>query len=315
MTITDPTFLSDPAATAVRSDAPPGAAGPASSGANGSGPLVRQLDPVGLTRVGSDGRRRRRTARVPRWVRRLSGPVLIVAIWQIVSEAGYLDPRTLAPPSTVLSTGWDLISSGELQEHLLVSLQRVLIGLAIGVAVGLTLAIVAGLFRIGEDLVDPTIQVLRATPVVAITPLIILWLGIGEAPKVAMIAIGVAFPIYINTYAAIRGVDSKLAETATTFGVDRVGFVKDVMIPGAVPGFLVGLRFSLAIAWLILVFSEQINANSGIGYLMNEARAFFRTDIIVVGLVIYGVLGLLSDAIVRLLERRLLSWRRGFEGR
>jgi len=276
--------------------------------------VVTSPGPVELTRVGNSGRRRRRGPQIPRWIRRLAGPVLIIAIWQLVSEAGYLDPRTLAPPSTVLSTGWDLISSGELQEHLWVSLQRVVIGLAIGVAVGLTLAIVSGLFRIGEDLVDPTIQVLRATPVVAITPLIILWLGIGEAPKVAMIAIGVTFPVYINTYAAIRGVDSKLAETATTFGVDRIGFIKDVMIPGAVPGFLVGLRFSLAIAWLILVFSEQINANSGIGYLMNEARAFFRTDIIVVGLVIYGVLGLLSDAIVRLLERRLLSWRRGFEG-
>ena len=302
MTITEPTPTGFPASPDDRAAA--------ASTAPDTSP---RLDPVGLTRVG-DARRRRRSWHVPRWVRRLSGPVLIVAIWQIVSEAGYLDPRTLAPPSTVLSTGWDLISSGELQEHLLISLQRVLIGLALGVAVGLTLAIVAGLFRIGEVLVDPTIQVLRATPVVAITPLIILWLGIGEAPKVAMIAIGVAFPVYINTYAAIRGVDSKLAETATTFGVTKLGFVKDVMIPGAVPGFLVGLRFSLAIAWLILVFSEQINASSGIGYLMNEARAFFRTDIIVVGLIIYGVLGLVSDAIVRLLERRLLSWRRGFEG-
>jgi sulfonate transport system permease protein len=282
---------------------------PLPAGTRGA-PPARPLDQVELTRVGDAGRRRRRGPQIPRWIRRLAGPVLIIAIWQLVAEAGYLDPRTLAAPSTVLSTGLDLNRSGELQEHLWVSLQRVVIGVAVGVA----LAVVSGLFRIGEDLVDPTIQVLRATPVVAITPLIILWLGIGEAPKVAMIAIGVTFPVYINTYAAIRGVDSKLAETATTFGVDRLGFIKDVMIPGAVPGFLVGLRFSLAIAWLILVFSEQINASSGIGYLMNEARAFFRTDIIVVGLVIYGVLGLLSDAIVRFLERRLLSWRRGFEG-
>lgn len=272
-------------------------------------PLPPQLVDVTALR-----RNRRRRIQVPRWIRRLSGPVLLLLVWQVASSIGLLDPKTLAPPSDVADTFWELASSGRLATDLWVSLQRVLFGLAIGVSVGLFLALVAGLFRLGEDLVDSTMQVLRATPVLAIVPLIILWLGIGEEAKIALIAIGVVFPVYINTYASIRGVDDKLVETATTFGVSRIGLVRAVIVPGALPGFLVSLRFALAIAWLVLVISEQVNATSGIGYLMNNARTFARTDIIVVGLIIYGILGLLSDVLVRFLERRLLSWRRSFNG-
>lgn len=151
-------------------------------------------------------------------------------------------------------------------------------------------------------------------PVLGLLPLIIIWFGIGEAPKIALVAIGTAFPIYLNTYAGIRGVDAKLVEAATTFGVSRWALVRHVIVPGAVPNFLVGLRFSLTGAWLIMIVAEQVNARSGLGFLTNEARTWFRTDIIVLCLVIYGLLGLLSDAIVRLLERRLLGWRRGFVG-
>jgi sulfonate transport system permease protein len=144
--------------------------------------------------------------------------------------------------------------------------------------------------------------------------LVIIWFGIGEEPKVALVAIGTAFPIYVNTYAGIRNVDAKLVETATTFGVSKWGLIRHVVLPGAVPSFLVGLRFSLTGAWLIMIVAEQINAKSGIGFLMNEARTWFRTDIIVLGLAIYGLLGLLTDGLVRFLERTLLGWRRGFSG-
>lgn len=257
---------------------------------------------------------RRTRRRLPRGLRRLCGPALLVLLWWVASATGSLDPRTLAPPGDVVGAFGDLWSSGRLQEHLWASLQRVAWGLSIGITAGVTLAVVSGLFRLGEDLLDSSIQVLRSIPVLALTPLLILWLGIGEEPKIAMVAIGVTFPVYVNTYAAIRGVDLKLVETAATFGLGRVGLVRHVILPGAVPGFLVGLRFALAVGWLILVVSEQINATSGVGYLMNDARAQFRTDIILVGLVIYGVLGLLSDALVRFLERSLLAWRRGFDG-
>src|SRR5690606_9825898 len=154
----------------------------------------------------------------------------------------------------------------------------------------------------------------RAVPVLGLLPLVIIWFGIGEAPKLALVAIGTAFPVYVNTHAGIRGVDAKLVEAATTFGLRRAALIRHVVLPGAVPGFLVGLRFALTGAWLIMIVAEQINAKTGIGFLVSEARAWFRTDIIVLGLAIYGVLGLVTDGIVRLLERALLSWRRGFTG-
>lgn len=247
-------------------------------------------------------------------VRRLLGPLLLLAAWQAASSLQLVSPRVLAAPSTVLTTGWDLVKDGELQRHLWVSLGRVTRGLTIGVSAGLVLALVAGLFRIAEDLLDPPIQMLRTLPILALVPLFILWFGIGETPKVALVALGTMFPIYLNTYAGIRGIDNKLVEAATTLSLSRAQLILHVVLPGALPGALVGLRYSLGIAWLILVISEQINATAGIGYLMTNAREFLRTDIIVVGLVIYSLLGLLTDAFVRILERRVLVWRVAFAG-
>jgi sulfonate transport system permease protein len=232
----------------------------------------------------------------------------------VASSTGLLDSRTLASPAQALTAGRHLAATGELQTHLWVSLQRVLWGLAFGVSAGLGLAVVSGTSRLGEDLLDSTVQLLRGIPVLALTPLLIIWLGINEQPKVAMVALAVTFPIYLNTYGAIRGVDAKLVETAQVFGVGRWGLVRDVILPGALAGFLVGLRYALAVAWLVLVISEQINATSGVGYLMMQARLAFRTDVIVVGLFIYGFLGIASDLIVRALEARFLGWRRGFTG-
>lgn len=266
-----------------------------------------------LSEAWPDARRTHRRS-LPRPVRRLVGPLAVVAVWQVLCSTGVVSARTLAPPSDVVAAGWELLQTGELQEHLLVSLRRAMLGLAGGTAAGVSLALVAGLFRRGDDLIDPTIQVLRSIPVLGLLPLFIIWFGIGEEPKLALVAVGTAFPIYINTYAGIRGVDAKLVETATTFGVGRLGLIREVVLPGAVPGFLVGFRFALTGSWLIMIIAEQINARSGLGYLMNEARAWFRTDIIVLGLAIYGLLGLVTDGVVRLLERRLLAWRRGFTG-
>lgn len=262
-----------------------------------------------------------RPARSPQWrpsrrllPRRFLGPVALVLVWHAASSLGLLDPRTLPSPVTILGTGRDLLATGELEAALAVSLGRVAAGLSIGIAVGLLLALVAGLFRLGEDLVDSTMHVLRTLPVLALVPLLIVWLGIGEAPKIALIAIATTFPIYLNTFAAIRSVEDRYVEAATVLGLDRAGIVRHVILPGAMPGFLTGLRFSVSIAWLLLIVGEQINARAGLGYLMNQAREFFQIDVIVVGLVVYGILGLLGDAVVRMLERSLLGWRRNFRG-
>jgi sulfonate transport system permease protein len=247
-------------------------------------------------------------------LRRAIGPLALLLLWQVASSTGLISTRVLAAPTTVLEAAWVLLSTGELQNHLWVSLGRVARGLGIGVSLGLVLALVSGLFRLGEELLDPSIQMLRTLPVLALVPLFILWFGIGETPKVALVALGTLFPVYLNTYAGIRGIDSKLVEAASTVSLGRWGLIWHVILPGALPSTLVGLRYSLGVAWLILVISEQINATAGIGYLMTNAREFLRTDVIVVGLVVYGLLGLSTDALVRAVERRVLGWRVAFAG-
>ena len=246
-----------------------------------------------------------------RWAggRRFVSPLVLVLLWQAASVTGLLSPRTLAAPTTILLTAWDLLVSGQLLWHILVSLARVLAGLGIGVAAATLLALASGLSRLGEDLVDAPVQMLRTLPFLALVPLFILWFGIGEAPKVALVALGAAFPLYLNLFAGIRGVEPRLVEMGRVFGLDRLGLVRHVILPGALPSALVGLRHSLGVAWLSLVVAEQVNASSGIGYLISDARDFMRTDVILVCLALYALLGLGADGLVRLLERRLLAWR------
>ncbi|MFB7830192.1 ABC transporter permease [Streptomyces sp. NPDC056056] len=255
-----------------------------------------------------------RTPTVPRWLRRAVGPVLLLALWQTLSTTGVLPADALASPGTIARAGGELIGDGTLPTAMGVSLRRVAAGLLIGGIVGIALALASGLSRLGEDLVDAPVQMLRTVPWVGLIPLLIIWLGIGEAPKVALIALGVAFHLYLNVYAGIRGVDAQLVEAGQSLGLGRWGLVRHVVLPGALPGAMTGLRYSLATAWLALVFGESINADAGIGFLMNQAREFFRTDVIVVCLVVYAFLGLLADALVRTLERLLLQWRPTFTG-
>ncbi|WP_409235379.1 ABC transporter permease [Streptomyces sp. PA5.6] len=256
-----------------------------------------------------------RRARVPRWLRRTSGPLALLALWQILSATGVLAGDVLASPGTVARVAGDLIENGSLQNAMGVSLQRVALGLLFGTVVGTALALVSGLFRIGEDLVDASVQMLRTVPFVGLIPLFIIWFGIGEAPKIAIITLGVSFPLYLNVYAGIRGVDAQLIEAGESLGLSRWGLVRHVILPGALPGAMTGLRYSLGISWLALVFAEQVNADAGLGFLMVQARDFLRTDVIVVCLVVYAFLGLTADFVVRILERLLLQWRPTFTGR
>lgn len=235
-------------------------------------------------------------------------------LWQVLSASGVLHPDVLASPGTIASTAAGLVSDGTLPSAMLVSVQRVLVGLVLGGIAGVALALASGLSRLGEDLVDATVQMLRSIPWVGVIPLFIIWLGIGEAPKIALIALGVAFHLYLNVYAGIRGVDAQLVEAGSSLGLGRWGLVRHVVLPGALPGAMTGLRYSLATAWLALVFGESVNADDGIGFLMNQAREFFRTDVIVVCLIVYALLGLLADFLVRTLERLLLQWRPTFTG-
>lgn len=245
------------------------------------------------------------------WLRVLT-PLSLLVLWQVGCSTGFISPRTLAAPSQVIASFFQLASDGALQHHLLVSLGRVAKGMTVALLVGGSLALAAGLSRLGEYLIDAPMQMLRTLPVLALIPFFILWFGIGELPKVALVAVAAVFPIYLMFYAGVRGVDPKLVELATIIGLSRGALVRHVILPGALPTALVGVRYALGVSWLILVAAEQVNATSGIGYLMNDARDFMRIDIMVVGLLIYALLGLLIDLLVRWLERRLLSWRPSF---
>jgi sulfonate transport system permease protein len=247
------------------------------------------------------------------WLRALS-PLALLALWQIGCATGFISSRTLAAPSQVIASFMDLTADGALQHHLIVSLGRVAKGMAVALLVGGCLALAAGLSRAGEYIIDAPMQMLRTLPVLALIPFFIIWFGIGEVPKVALVAVAAVFPIYLTLYAGIRGVDPKLVELAKVIGLSRRGLIRHVILPGALPTALVGVRYSLGISWLILVAAEQVNATSGIGYLMNDARDFMRIDILVVGLLIYACLGLVVDIFVRWLERRLLGWRPSFVG-
>ncbi len=240
-----------------------------------------------------------------RWV----SPLLLLLLWEAGARSGVIPQHTLAAPSAVFATLLSMIASGELPSNLLVSFGRVVLGLGIGVSLGVALARVAGLSRPGEAALDSPVQVLRTLPTLALSPLFIVWFGIGETPKVALIAFGTVFPVYLNLYNGIRGVDVRLVDMARSFGLSRLDIIFNVILPGALPSLLVGLRYALSVAVLILVVAEQINATAGLGFLINNARDFMRTDIIVVCLIVYAVLGLAADFLVRVVEARALAWR------
>jgi sulfonate transport system permease protein len=250
--------------------------------------------------------------RVPRTVLKMISPVLLLILWQVASSAGWLSDNTLASPSRVLAKARELIGTGELESAIAASAGRVGLGLLFGLSAAVLFAVLSGLFRWGEDIVDAPIQMLRTIPVVGLIPLLIIWFGIGEEPKVILIALGVFFPLYLNLFAGIRGTDPALVEAGQTVGLSRWGLIVNVILPSALPSGLVGLRYSIGVSWLILVFAETINATSGIGFLINQARDFYETDTIVLCLVLYALLGLIADLLVRGLERVLLSWRPTF---
>ncbi|MBW8486620.1 ABC transporter permease [Actinomadura parmotrematis] len=277
---------------------------PAGAPASAAGPPV----PAARRRAAARSRSLARTAR------RLSGLVIVLAAWQAGASAGLLGSTTPSPAQVVAAAG-RLVESGELAANLGVSLLRVLKGLAIGLSAGLVLGLAAGLARLGEDLVDAPVQAVRMLPHLALVPLFIIWFGIGETSKVSLIAVGVVFPLYINVFHGIRGVDERLVESARSCGVGRFGLITKVVLPGALPQILVGLRQALGVAWLSLVVAEQSATSAGIGYLINQATQFMRTDEVFVVLVVYALLGLATDLLVRAVERRALAWRRGLVAR
>ncbi len=240
-------------------------------------------------------------------------PVLLAAAWQLASSLGWLSTRVLPAPLDVVTAFWQLAISGELWTHAQVSAVRALLGLAIGGGLGLLLGLLTGSARFFETLLDSSIQMVRNIPALALIPLVILWFGIDEAAKLFLIAVAVFFPVYLNTFHGIRNVDPGLIEMGRTYGLSRWGLYTQVILPGALSSILVGLRFSLGLMWVILIVAETISAQSGIGYLTMNAREFLQTDVVLVGILLYALLGKLADVFARALERHWLRWHPGYQ--
>jgi sulfonate transport system permease protein len=241
-------------------------------------------------------------------------PLVLLVSWEVLAQAGWLSPQVLPAPSKVLMTAFKLAISGSLLNDLGVSMLRAAAGFAIGGGVGFALGTLVGFSRTAEALIDRSVQMIRAIPFLALLPLVIVWFGVGEAEKIFLVSLGVCFPIYINTTLGIRQVDPKLLELGRVQGLGTWQLIRRIILPGALPSILTGVRYSLATAWLALVVAETIGAQSGLGFLAMDAREFLRTDVIVLTIVIYALIGVAADSIARLLERRLLAWHPNYGG-
>lgn len=253
--------------------------------------------------------------RLPSWIVVLTTPLFLLLLWWLVTETGLVRAQALPSPLHLIETAVEMTAEGELGEAIAVSFRRAILGTALGAGVGLALGLFSGLSRWGEDLVDAPMQMVRALPWAGMMPVFVIWFGIDEASKIALVALATVFPLYINTFTGIRGVDTRLVEATTTLGLSRAGRARHALLPGAMPGVFTGLRYALGSAWIALVFAEQVNATSGIGYLIASGREMLQTDEVMVALVIYALIGIFVDVIVRLLEKGTLRWRATYSGR
>ena len=240
-------------------------------------------------------------------------PLAVLLIWEIAARSGALSTRVLPEPLAVVRAAWSLIESGEMWADVRVSTWRALSGFAIGGGIGLLLGLATGLFRPAETALDSTVQMVRNIPALAMIPLVILWFGIGEEAKVFLVALGVFFPVYVNTFHGIRSVDANLVEMARSYGLKGFALYREVILPGALPSILVGVRFALGLMWVTLIVAETISAQSGIGYMTMNAREFLQTDVVVVGILLYAALGKLADWLAKSLERVALRWHPAYQ--
>ena len=240
-------------------------------------------------------------------------PLLILLAWETAARSGVLSTRVLPEPLAVVKAAWSLIQSGEMWADVKVSTWRAVSGFTIGGGIGLVLGLATGLFKPVEIALDSTVQMIRNIPALAMIPLVILWFGIEEQAKVFLVALGVFFPVYVNTFHGIRSVDSNLIEMARSYGVKGFALYRHVILPGALPSILVGVRFAFGLMWVTLIVAETISAQSGIGYMTMNAREFLQTDVVVVGILLYAALGKVADVLAKSLERVSLRWHPAYQ--
>ncbi|MDX2215998.1 MAG: aliphatic sulfonate ABC transporter permease SsuC [Oculatellaceae cyanobacterium bins.114] len=241
-------------------------------------------------------------------------PIGLLIVWQILAQTGFITTRVLPAPTQIFEAAVRLLANGELIQNVQISARRALMGFAIGGSIGLTLGVLNGVFPIAERLLDSSIQMIRNVPHLAMIPLVILWFGIGDQARIFLVILGVFFPIYINTFHGIRSIDPNLIEMGRVYGLRPRELFWKIILPGALPSVLIGLRYALGLMWLTLIVAETIAANSGIGYMAMNAREFMQTDVVVLSILLYALLGKLADSAVRVLERLWLPWHPSQQG-
>ena len=243
-------------------------------------------------------------------------PLALLLAWLVTTSVTRVFlPHQLPSPWQVLTTAWELARDGELSRHIVASLGRIGAGFAIGAAAAVLLGTLVGLSRTVELVVDPTLQLVRNVPSLAWVPFLLLWMGIGEAPKITLIAIGAVFPVYLNLVTGIRQTDRKLIEVGNVFGMSRVDLVRRIILPSAFPYLLTGLRIGMGQSWLFLVAAELIASTRGLGFLLIDGQNTARPNLMLVGILVLASFGKLSDAVLRRIEHRVLHWTDGFDGR
>jgi sulfonate transport system permease protein len=273
---------------------------------------TRRLGEANPTGPWGAGAGRWLVARVPalgRTVQAWLVPIGAVLAWQAACVAGFVPETVLPRPTAVLHTTWAMTATGELPAGIAVSFLRAMAGFVVGGGIGFAFGLSNGLSRISDTLSDTTLQMLRNVPHLALIPLVILWFGIGEGAKLFLVALGVFFPVYLNTLHGIRSVDPNLIEMGRSYGMSTATLFRRVIFPAALPSIFVGLRFGLGIMWLTLIVAETIAAQSGLGYMAMQAREFMQTDIVVMAILIYALLGKLADVVATLADRRCMPWR------
>ncbi|MDA2184028.1 ABC transporter permease [Bacillus cereus] len=271
------------------------------------------MKPASIT-IKKNGIKKVRKLNVKVLVRAITIPVIILIIWQLAGVFGLVSKTVLPTPLDIFLAFQELIKTGELFGHLSISVFRAAGGFFIGGGLGIILGTIVGFSTRSEQYLDPSVQMLRTVPHLAVAPLFVLWFGFGETSKVLLIADGAFFPLYVNAFLGIRGVDSKLFDVARVLEFSKRKLITKLILPAALPNLLLGARLSLGVAWVSLVVAELMGSTEGIGYMIMDARQFSNTDIVFVGIIIFSFVGKFSDSLVRLLEVKFLRWRDNFKG-